>query len=43
MTVRLRSGDEKFVPQGGPSGGNGGIGGAVYIVADKNIEFFRRI
>jgi len=36
---------EKFVPQGGPSGGNGGIGGAIYFVADKNIsslEVFRK-
>ncbi len=29
---------EKFVPKGGPSGGNGGNGGSIYLVADKNIS-----
>jgi GTP-binding protein len=29
---------EKYVPAGGPSGGNGGNGGSVYLVADTNLQ-----
>jgi GTP-binding protein len=29
---------EKFVPRGGPDGGDGGNGGDVIIEADRNIE-----
>ncbi len=29
---------EKYIPKGGPDGGNGGQGGSIYVLSDKNIH-----